>query len=53
MVNMRISDKAEDIFVPDQCERLVSSSGYVVNKTCATLLSANVTSLVCLRDWLK
>jgi len=35
------------------CERLFSSSGYIVNKTRAGLLPENVTSLVCLRDWLK
>ena len=35
------------------CERLFSSSGYIVNKTRAALLPENVTSLVCLRDWLK
>ena len=35
------------------CERLFSSSGYIVNKTRAALLPQNVTSLVCLRDWLK
>jgi len=35
------------------CERLFSSSGYIVNKTCAALLPENVTSVVCLRDWLK
>jgi len=35
------------------CERLFSSSGYIVNKTRAALLPENVTSLVCLHDWLK
>jgi len=35
------------------CERLSSSSGYIVSKTHAALLPENVTTLVCLRDWLK
>jgi len=35
------------------CERLFSSSEYTVNKTRAALLPQNVTSLVCLRDWMK
>jgi len=35
------------------CERLFSSSGYIVNRTRAALLPKNVTSLVCLYDWLK
>jgi len=34
-------------------ERLFSSSGYIVNKTHAAFLPENVTSLVCLHDWLK
>jgi len=35
------------------CERLFSSSGYIVSKTLAALLPKKVTTLVCLRDWLK
>ncbi|XP_065675534.1 E3 SUMO-protein ligase ZBED1-like [Hydra vulgaris] len=35
------------------CERLFSSSGYIVNKLRACLLPENVNVLVCLRDWLK
>ena len=35
------------------CERLFSSSDYIVNKTRAALLPERVASLVCLRDWLK
>ena len=36
------------------CKRLfISSSGYIVNKTCAALLPEIVTSLVCLHDWQK
>ena len=35
------------------CKRLFSFSGYIVSKTRAALLPENVTTLVCLRDWLK
>ena len=35
------------------CERLFSSSGYIVNKMRSCLLPENVNALVCLRDWLK
>ena len=35
------------------CEQLFSSSGYIVSKTRAALLPENVTTLVCLRDWMK
>jgi hypothetical protein len=35
------------------CERLFSSSGYIVNKLRSCLLPENVNTLVCLRDWLK
>ncbi|XP_077309863.1 E3 SUMO-protein ligase ZBED1-like [Lithobates pipiens] len=35
------------------CERLFSSSGYIVNKMRSCLLPENVNTLVCLRDWLK
>ncbi|XP_065658159.1 E3 SUMO-protein ligase ZBED1-like [Hydra vulgaris] len=35
------------------CERLFSSSGYIVNKLRSCLLPENVNVLVCLRDWLK
>lgn len=35
------------------CERLFSSSGYVVNKMRSSLLPENVNVLVCLRDWLN
>lgn len=35
------------------CERLFSSSGYIVNKMRSCLLPQNVNALVCLRDWLK
>jgi len=42
------------MFVSVQCERLFSSSGYVVNKMRPALLLENcVTSLVCLCHWLK
>ena len=36
-----------------QCERLFSSFRYIVSKTRATVLPENVTTLVCVRDWLK
>ena len=35
------------------CERLFSSSGYIVNKMRSCLLPENVNALVCLRDWLQ
>jgi hypothetical protein len=35
------------------CERLFSSSGYIVNKMRSSLLPENVRTLVCLRDWLE
>lgn len=35
------------------CERLFSSSGYIVNKMRSCLLPENVNTLVCLRDWLN
>ncbi|BFZ13786.1 hypothetical protein BsWGS_16825 [Bradybaena similaris] len=34
------------------CERLFSSSGYILNKMRSCLLPENVNALVCLRDWL-
>ena len=35
------------------CERLFSSTGYIINKMRSCLLPGNVNALVCLRDWLK
>ena len=35
------------------CERLFSSSRYIVSKTREAFLPENVTTLVCLHDWLK
>lgn len=35
------------------CERLFSTSGYIVNKLRASLTSDNVRKLVCLKDWSK
>ena len=35
------------------CERLFSSSGYIVNKTRLSIEPNNVNTLVCLRCWLK
>ena len=44
-------DDGDKVYVP--CERLFSSSGYIVNKMRSCLLPENVNALVCLRDWLK
>jgi len=35
------------------CERLFSSSGYIINKMRSSLLPEHVNALVCLHDWLK
>ena len=35
------------------CERVFSSSGYIVSKTRAARLPENVATLVCLHDWMK
>jgi len=35
------------------CERLFSSSGYIVNKTCSSLEPNTVNMLVSLRSWLS
>ena len=37
----------------DPCERLFSSTGYIINKMRSCLLPGNVKVLVCLRDCLK